>query len=134
MQPAPIWLPDSHFYREAVPVDKAVNEYDERLHFGQNQSNGQWCIFMEEYGERIPILGFERIPHPEDALKRLYHADARRHGQKILDDMVKHNEEVRDRPKARVDEAIGELAEAVEYGAREDGLTTSTRIFVPGRD
>lgn len=134
MDPAPIWLPDSHYYREALPVDKAVNEYDSELHFGMNQKNGQWVIFMERHGERIPILGFQRIPHPDDALKRLYKADTRRHGSKILDDMNRENEELKKVARDKADDAVGETAEAFEIAYRLEGKHPKPRIFVPGRD
>jgi hypothetical protein len=134
MQPANIWVPPSYEYRGAHAVSKAVHEYDPELFFGKNESNGQWCIFMERNGERIPILGFRDIPHPDDALKRLYQSDTRRHGSKILDDLNKHNAKLKADGQHKVDEALGEVAEVVEYGAREDGLHDRPRIFVPGRD
>jgi hypothetical protein len=74
MQGAPIWLPPSHLYREGAVVEKAVNQYDPELHFGKNEANGQWVIFMERGGERIPVLGFQDIPHPDDALTGRYSA------------------------------------------------------------
>lgn len=124
--PTSIWVPPSHYDKMAVNVRMAVREYDPELNFGINEANGQWCIFMERHGERIPILGFSGIPHPDDALKRLYQSDTRRHGSKILDDMNKHNEKLRAEKKYKVDEAAGELAEAAEYAAREDGLVGTT--------
>jgi hypothetical protein len=132
--PANIWVPNSFTYREAMVVNKVVREYDPELQFGRNESNGQWCIFMERNGEKIPILGFQGIPHPDDAVKRLYNSDARRHGSKILDDMNKHNEKLRLAREDEINDATGQLAEAAEFGAREDGLHDKPRIFVPGRD
>lgn len=134
MQPANIWLPPSYLYREAHAVDKAVNQYDPELHFGRNERNGQWCIFMERHSERIPVLGFRDIPHPDDALKRLYKADTRRHGSKILDDLIKHNEETKAAGRSAGDDAVGQTAEAFEYAYRKEGLHPTPRIFVPGRD
>ena len=124
--PANIWVPPSHYDKMAVDVRLAVREYDPELNFGINEANGQWCIFMERHGERIPILGFAGIPHPDDALKRLYNSDTRRHGSKILDDLNKHNEKIQAEKKYAVDEAAGELAEVAEYGAREDGYIGTT--------
>lgn len=131
---ANIWVPPSHTYREATAVTLAVRQYDSELHFGRNEDNGQWCIFMERNGAKIPILGFRGIPHPDDAVKRLYNSDARRHGSKILDDMNKHNEKLRAAREDEIQDATGQLAEAAEHGAREDGLHDKPRIFVPGRD
>jgi hypothetical protein len=126
-----IWVPPSYYDRQVASVSTAVREYDPELSFGLNEANGQWCIFMERNGERIPLLGFQGIPHPDDALKRLYKSDTRRHGSKILDDMNDHNEKLRQEQLAKVHEAEGELAEVVEFGAREDGLHKKPRIFVP---
>jgi hypothetical protein len=131
MEGAPIWVPPSHAFREATAVNAAVREYDPELQFGRNEANGQWCIFMERHGNRVPILGFREIPHPDDALKRLYQADTRRHGSKILDDLNKENQRIKAEKEHAVQEATGELADAAEYAAREDGLHPTPRIFVP---
>lgn len=129
--PDQIWVPPAYLYRGVSAVSKAVREYDPELQFGQNEANGQWCIFMERDGQRIPVLGFRDIPHPDDALKRLYHSDARRHGSKILDEMNKHNEKIRAEQERTIQEQQGELIEVIEHGAREDGLHHSPRVFVP---
>ena len=132
--PTDIWVPPSFWDKQVNAVTVAVREYDPELQFGRNEANGQWCIFMERHGERIPILGFQGIPHPDDALKRLYQSDTRRHGSKILDEMNEHNDKLQAEKLAAVREVEGELAEVIEFGAREDGLHDNPRIFVPGRD
>lgn len=124
--PSNIWVPPSHYDKMAVSVRVAVREYDPELNFGINEANGQWCIFMERHGERIPILGFRGIPHPDDALKRLYKSDTRRHGSKILDEMNAHNEKLKAEADYKANEALGEVAEVAEYAAREDGYVGTT--------
>ena len=74
--PAPadkIWVPASHQMRETVPLQRALRDYDERLTFGRNEDNGDWCVFLNLRGERpIPVLGFgDIIPEREDMMRRL---------------------------------------------------------------
>lgn len=131
---------------EAHRVDTAVREYDERLFFDEHPVNGQWCIFIKVGAELpyypdmlymegtnvIPILGFDKIPHPEDALKRLYAADTVRHGEQILDDMNRRNEAAKKAAAKQADEATGEAAEAMEWFNRQVDKHPVPRIFVPG--
>lgn len=128
---ANIWVPPSFYDRQVAAVSAVVREYDPELNFGKNESNGQWCIFMEREGKRIPILGFDGIPHPDDALKRLWKSDARRHGSRILDELNKHNTELRTQHEDAIQDAQGQIAEVAEHGAREDGLHFKPRVFVP---
>lgn len=117
-------------------VDKAVNEYDERLYFARNLSTGQWCIYLRTVPSEpdLPLLGFDEVPHPEDAIKRLYRADTLRHGEKILDEMNRHNEKIREQARKDAAEAAEELAEVVEWAHRKEGLTEKyTKVFVGGK-
>lgn len=114
-------------------VDKAVHEYDERLFFARNIQTGQYCIYMKmPHGEPdLPILGFDDVPHPEDALKRLYHADTLRHGEKILDDMNRHNEKLREAARKQAEDGAEQVAEVVEWASRKEGLTEKyTKVFI----
>lgn len=133
MEPAPVWLPDMHYYRQAVPVDKAVNEYDERLRFGIHQDTGQWVIIMVEGEKRIPILGFNDIPTPDAALRRLYQSDARRRGTQILDDINRHNKAIQKEKEDAAKDAEGILAEAFEYAYRLEGKHPNPRIILTGK-
>jgi hypothetical protein len=127
-------------------VDSAVSEYDERLTFAQHPENGQWCIMLKMPADYdgpdgihlgtdrvIPVLGFNDIPHPEDALKRLYQADSLRWGEQMLDDMNRRNEDRKKELQYKGDQASYEAAEAMEWFNRQQGLHPSPRIFVPGK-
>lgn len=121
---------------EVLAVDRAANEYDERLYFDRNQNTGQWCVFLKTPANEpdLPIFGWDIVPYPDDALKRIYHADALRHGEEILDQIDRANDE-RERPyKEAVEEAEGQLAEAFEWGARKMGTHPTSRIFVPDKE
>ena len=131
MEPANVWLPPSYMYKQAAKVDKAVNEYDADLRFGRNEDTGQWVVILVRGEQRIPVLGFNEIPHPDDALKRLYRSDARRRGNEILDELNKHNEAVQEAKRAAVKEAEGETAEYFEQATRWEGATPHFKSFRP---
>lgn len=129
-----IWVPDSasnaQYDIPVLRVDKAVQEYDENLRFGRNEETGQWCIFRLVRGENpLPILGFNEIPHPEDACKRLFQADAMRRGEEILDEMNRQNEELDKHVDAAADEANGIAAEVYEHAFRMMGKTPYLKSF-----
>lgn len=136
----PLWVP-AHAVeqRDAWKVHQAVKQYDENLAFGRNEQTGQWCIFMRQGTSKatttgdLPILGFNDIPHPDDAIARLQKADAQRRGREILDELNAHNESIEAHRKAAADDAIGQTAEAFEWGYRKMGKHPNTRIFIPGR-
>lgn len=115
----------------AYRVDQAVNEYDELLHFGQNNDTGQWCIFLIRRGEApLPVIGFNEIPHPHDAIKRLVQADARRRGNEILDEINRHNKQFEIEREERAVEADQRLAETAEWALRHEGKTPHKKVIL----
>lgn len=125
-------------------VHTAVNEYDENLIFAMHPETQQWCIFrkipndtpvLNGYGTEIagqrvvPILGFNDIPHPEDAIKRLWNADAVRHGEEILDKMNRENEALKEPARKKAQDGAGILAEGMEWAFRERGY--GDKLVVP---
>lgn len=129
-----IWLPESVWHKAERAVDKAVHGYDQRLRFGRNEDTGQWCIFMLNRNDApLAILGFNDIPHPDDALRRLLTSDARRRGKEILAEINKHNDDIKQGFEDKASEASGEAAEAFEWAFRQQGKHPVPRIFVPGR-
>lgn len=139
-----IWLPGQGMVDLSVTrVDKAVQEYDERLRFGRNEATGQYCIFrrmdhgdpLAKYqtaiGPVLPILAFDKVPHPEDALKRLYQTDAMRRGNEILDEINKGNEAIEAAGEAKAQEADGIAAEVMDFAHRLTGTAPHLKVF-PG--
>jgi hypothetical protein len=126
-----IWLPGAGMTDLSERrVDAAVKEYDENLRFGRNEETGQYCIFLIRRGfDPLPILGFNEIPHPEDAVKKLWRADAMRRGNEILDEMNKENEEARKADEYAADEGIGQAAEGFEWLMRTQGQTPYTKSY-----
>lgn len=134
-----IWVPGSFEFREAGAVRKAVKEYDPNLDFGKNERTGQWCIFLRQgttavsQENDLPILGFEDIPHPDDALRRLYQSDALRTGHEIQKKLERHNAELEKQRDLAAEEATAETAEAFDWGFRQMGKAPHSKIFIPGR-
>lgn len=118
---------------EGTQVDRAVNEYDERLFFARNATTGQFTIFMKNiHGEApLPIFAFEDMPLPEEAVLRLRKADAVRTGSQILDKIRADNERRNARFNAAASEAAGELAEAHESYLRNQGDLRYSTSFRP---
>ena len=137
-----LYLPDGSEYDPAIRgVQRAVEEYDERLVLARHEITGDWVVFIKlernsplstDQGNLYPVVGLgPELPDVEEVRKRLYQADARRHGSKLLDQINDHNDRLRQERRAAADEAIGETAEALEWGFRKEGWHPQTRIFVP---
>lgn len=131
---------------DALRVDTAVKEYDERLSFGWNPVNKDWIVYISlprdyvgahyhiDGNPVMPVLGFGgRIPAPSEATRKLYETDAWRHGNKLYEKMLKHNEQVR---KQQAEEAEAEIAEAVERAEHAINYYTgegTTKVFFGGK-
>jgi hypothetical protein len=116
-----------------LAVDRAVNEYDERLYFDRNQDTGQWCIYMKmpHNEDPIPVLGWDELPEAGAALHRLRESDTMRHGDKIYREMLRHNEALEKKYNDATDEAAYQVAEAMEWGFRKQGAHPNPRVFIP---
>ena len=134
-----IWVPESFGHREVVRVRRAVKEYDPNLDFGRNELTGQWCIFLKRGTSKateevdLPIMGFNDIPHPDDAISRLHQADALRTGNEILDKIVKNNDDIEARREVAAQEASAQAAEGFDWGFRQMGKAPHTKVFIPGK-
>ena len=131
---------------EAMRVDTAVREYDERLRFGYNPTNQDWIVYIALPRDYVgahyhidnepvmPVLGFGgRIPAPSEATRKLYETDAWRHGNKLYNRMLEENEKLH---KKRQEEADAEIAEAVERAEHAINYYTgegTTKVFFGGK-
>ena len=116
----------------AYRVDRAVNEYDERLMFSRNEETGDWCIFikMPRPAQPYPVLGFgNNIPTVDEALYRLRSTDTMRSGEAIYRDMIRSQEQYRANLKSKTDEAAEESAEPVEFLMRKEGKSPIVKVF-----
>ena len=119
---------DSGVYK----VDRAVNQYNERLSFKLNEDTQEYCIFMRMPHPEpdLPILGFGRtVPHPDVACKKLWESDTMIHGDKILNDILKSQEEFKKMLNYNADQASGDSAERVEKFLRGKGHSPVVKVF-----
>jgi hypothetical protein len=130
-----IWLPGIGYADVGMAsLDRAVQEYDPMLRFGRNEETGQYCVFMVKRGEApLPVLGFNELPSQDHVMRRLYQSDSVRHGKRLLDDIERHNRDLEKTREAAAVEAEGQLAEAIEWGARQDAATRYSRVFLNPR-
>lgn len=130
------------FNVDAARVDAAVREYDERLSFGFNPANEDWCVYIKlprgfenapYYIENEPVwivLGFQhRIPSPDEAIKRLYETDALKHGSALLDKMNAENERLKKKQAEEFEAQMDEATERVEHALRYHGKSPITKIY-----
>jgi hypothetical protein len=119
---------DSNVYK----VDAAVRQYNERLSFKLNEDTQDYCIYMRmPYPESdLPILGFGReIPHPDLACKKLWESDTMIHGDKILKDILKSQEDFKNAKRYAADQATEDSAERIEHVMRMKGDSPVIKSF-----
>ena len=119
---------DSGVYK----VDAAVRQYNERLSFGLNEDTQEYCIFMRmpHPEPTLPILGFGReVPHPDVACKKLWESDTMIHGDKILKDILKSQDEYKKMLRYNSDQASADSAERVEHLMRMNGDSPVIKSF-----
>lgn len=123
---------DSDVYK----VDVAVRKYNDRLSFGLNEDTQEYCVFMRMPRPEpdLPILGFGRmVPHPDAACKKLWESDTMIHGDKILNDILKSQEDYKNMLRYNSNQASADSAERVEHLMRMNGdspVIKSTRKVV----
>ena len=119
---------DSDVYK----VDRAVFQYNDRLSFRLNEDTQDYCIYMRMPSPEpdLPILGFGRtVPHPDEACKKLWESDTMIHGEKILNDILKSQEEFKNAKRYAADQASGDSAERVEKFLRGKGHSPVVKVF-----
>jgi hypothetical protein len=133
-----IYLPGRGAYDVPVmQLHRAVEKYDDRLAFGRNQDNGQWCVFVKmPRGHKppyVPVLGFStnELPTVEEVLRRVEAADTRRFSKELLklvtDDYLDQQKRVE-----KQGEDLNELfVEIFDYAYRKQGAHPVPRIIVP---
>lgn len=131
-----IWIPGKGEYDvRAYRVDKAVREYNERLSFERNPDTGDWCVYIRMPSPEPPValMGFQdQIPEPDAVVKRLYETDSLRHGEKILNEVLKSQEMFKKHKEYLADEATGESAERIEHLMRKHGKSPVIKSYSKG--
>jgi hypothetical protein len=129
-----LWLPNTMNY-PAYKVDYAVRQYDNRLMFARNATNGDWCVFVRMPGDAAPypVLGFQdNIPEPHEAIDRLKAADTMRHGDRIYKEVVKSQKNYYAGLKYNADQAIADSAERTEHMMRQRGVSPVIKSLPKG--
>ena len=125
-----IWLPGQGVVDMApMKVHRAVSQYDERLMFGRHE-NGDWCIFVKmPHGMTPrPVLGFgTELPTPEEAVRRADAANTRKHGEKLLHDIMADDR----RRRAQLEKGREELSEIYAEIMMESEGIKNPQIHVP---
>ena len=127
-----LWLPNSVNYA-AYKVDRAVNEYDERLMFARNEDTGDWCVFvkMPRPQDPFPVFGFgDRIPDPVEALAKVQEGHLVRHKERIWKEITDSQRDYRKGIRAKGNEASEESAEVVEHFLRKHGKSPVVKEFI----
>lgn len=132
-----IWLPGAGL----VPIhvreaQQAIEDYDADFGLGRDEVTGDWVVLQKRGPDGYPFPVFnlgQELPNRDTIMRRLYHADVRRRGHKIVADIVRRNDERQKQLRDESHEAAGEVAEVIDtyYHLRKNH--PRPRIFVPGR-
>lgn len=129
-----LWIPGVGEVDPRISAaQRVVREYDERLVLARHEVTGDWVVFITVGRDNIyPVIGIgpELPANAEDLRARLRATDTRIHGDKILRQINEHNARIQKESRARALEADGEVAEALEWGFRREGVI-SPQVFIP---
>lgn len=128
-----LWIPGSgEVDVRIVRLQRVCREYDDRLELARHELTGDWVVFIHlENGNLYPVIGIGReLCEPDELRQRLWKADARRHGNKILRQINEHNERLQRDSRLRALDADEATAEALEWGFRQEGVL-SKKVFIP---
>lgn len=126
-----IWVPESYADKQLITLQRVLREYDERLVFGRNEENGDWCVFYKtDERELVPCLGFQNtIPTPDDLLARVRAADTKRHADWLEENINRPNRELQAPAQEQAEEASWLLAEGMESFLHAQGKTPYARSY-----
>jgi hypothetical protein len=129
-----IYVPGSGYVDICVyRVNKAVNEYNNRLSFKRNLDTGDWCVYMQMPSPEadIPLIGFgDTIPEPDRVVKKLWESDSMVHGDKLYNDILKSQEDFKKAKRYAADQASMDSAERVEKLMRKHGKSPVVKVFM----
>jgi len=129
-----LWVPGlGEVDPNVTAAQRVVREYDERLVLARHELTGDWVVFIKLDRERMyPVIGIgpELPDNAEDLRQRLWKADTRIHGDKVLRDINAHNEKIQRESRRRALDADEQTAEALEWGFRQEGVL-ARKVFVP---
>lgn len=131
-----IWTPEGQVPLDVVRAKRVIEEYDENLTLGRHALTGDWCIWLKQGPDKppYPVIGLgPELPDESTIRERLFRADTRIHGDKILTDMRKKNEALEAEQRKASEDATGTAAEAYEWAARDIKGYSGRTANVKGR-
>ncbi len=130
-----IWLPGVGVVPAHIrTAQQAVEAYDSRLELGYDERNQQWVVLWKDAvdGAPYPVMGLGReLPSYEKIQETLYRGDTVRRGGDVVRDVVRRNEERKAEGRAALNDAAGEVAEALEHAFRRMGRSSYSRVYIP---
>ena len=136
LQSDAIWLPGRGMMSFSEKhVAEAIQEYDPDLILGQRQDTGEWCAFLpgnrNSEGQPFPVFSFgTELPEPNAAKKALYHADVRRNGRELLDQLDRIYDDEQKVVADRTSQAAEQLAEAIDSNMRMKDAHPFPRVYM----
>ena len=127
-----LWVPSHAGSKEQKKVEKALYEYDDKLVLTRHFYTNDWvvCITLDN-GNLYPVIGLgQSLPDPIAMREMLQKADTRRKGNRMLEEINKNNEAIRQKYRDKADQGAGQAAEALEWGFRKK-TGDGSKIFVP---
>lgn len=136
LQSDAIWLPGAgEVSFSEMHVAEALREYDPDLILGQRKDTQEWCAFLpgnrNSDGQPFPVFSFGReLPEPNAAKKALYHADVRRNGRELLDQLDRIYDDEQKNIADKTSEAAEQLADAIDSNMRSKGVHPFPRVYL----
>lgn len=128
-----LWIPGAgEVDVKIVACQRVCREYDDRLELARHELTGDWVVFIKLGRDNLyPVIGIGRdLCAPDELRERLWKADAKRHGDKVLRQINENNDRLKRESRARALEADEQIAEAFEWGFRREGVL-SPKVFIP---
>ena len=103
--------------------------------FARNDDTGDWCIFIRMPDNRppFPVFGFgDNIPEVSVVMDRVRAADTLRAGNTIYNDVVRSQEEYRNKFDYAASQASEESVEVIEHFLRGHGKSPVVKSLPKG--
>src|ERR1051325_4034327 len=100
-----LWLPGKGLVPTHIrQAAEAISQYDQDLGLGQDKRTGDWVVLMKggPEGRPYPVFGLgPELPPGDEIVRRLYHADMKRRGHKIIADINRRADAAREESRQR---------------------------------
>lgn len=133
-----VYLPELGMVAKAtLKVDTELRRYDERLYLKKNPHTGDFCVYVRmpywSTAEDVPVLGLgDTMPLDwRPVLEKIQKMDTQRHASNMIEDITRHNDEIRREAKQKADEATLFAAEVIEYAKRREGKSPVVKSVRP---